>query len=765
MSSSVQARNNPFARRDRSATVTQQSVSASVSPPPRLDLAKSVATNGSKQALSSPLTTPPAGTASATANGPSIVNTSPSPPPEESTDPTADFDLAFILSGAEVATNSLAPNSPDGGAPRKPSLAPSIEDSFIRFVNKFDDEYGERRDRWSYRLERPSSDVDHQGDYWKCENMGRYWVGKEPVDDSIASALDGFTQDNSISIRFCPSEGTAGDKGKGKGKAVAHSRSRSYGSSGDEMSFGNRGPVPPGPLSPTLTPSQRRSNVRLQVKKHYRAPAFTLYLGPRAPRAISASRPSVLLAPKAYHLHTSVPQQKGKQPSPISRAPSTGLPTSESLERVASGSLRSQSSQTALLAQARQGFPDYERATFDSASSSGHGHLNPALMPLDPPPVSLDLMSVAAATGRMTSVHNQAFDTLSPEDGQVVLEQLKQRSSLRIRISRAFGGNGGSKDSGAPNGSNHGDENSRDGRSASPHVVAVGKPHKDHHHHHHHIGRDDSHHGHSTGPHEAAFEPPWMLMTPMYVKEAVFAAERSMYTGFASLGLAVQPNKKNKRQAPPPSPIITPAMRRNSVLDSVPNEAMCMVLPLWDLTLDLEEDKRRRRQIVDDLDLDLDDLEEEDEDGQEEDAVDEMLTDDAADAEALERKRLAKELAKRRKLVPPPRVERKYLLAYYVPFDAKRQSMAATTAPPPPPVPPLPNDHRTSKKRPRQGTNAAASRPSLQRRNSGSSATKPSPVKSFRVIARILTPAELRDSGLNPPRNIVDPKRMQQQST
>ncbi|KAG8901280.1 hypothetical protein FRC00_008096 [Tulasnella sp. 408] len=433
-------------------------------------------------------------------------------------------------------------------------------------------------------------------------------------------------------------------------------------------------------------------------------------------------------------------------------------------QRVASGSLRSQSSQTALLAQARQGFPDFERPQYDAASSSGHGHLNHALMPLDPPPVSLDLMSVAAATGRMTSVHNQAFDTLSPEDGQVVLEQLKQRSSFRIRISRAFGGVGGSKDSGAPNGPNHGDDSSRDGRSASPHVVAVGKPHKDHHHHHH-TGRDDPHHGHAAGPHEAAFEPPWLLMTPMYVKEAVIAAERSMYTGFASLGLAVQPNKKNKRQAPPPSPIITPAMRRNSVLDSVPNEAMCMVLPLWDLTLDLEEDKRRRRQIVDDLDLDLDDLEEEDEDEQEEDAVDEMLVDEAADAEALERKRLAKELAQRRKLMPPPRVERKYLLAYYVPFDAKRQSMAATTAPPPPPVPPLPNDHRTSKKRPRQGTNAAASRPSLQRRNSGSSATKPLPVKSFRVIARILTPAELRDSGLNPPRNIVDPKRMQQQST
>lgn len=768
MSSSVQARNNPFARRDRSATVTQQSVSGALSLSP-LEPVKSVPTTGSKQILSSPLTSPPTVTAFTAVGGPSIVNTSPSPPPEEPTDPTADFDLAFILSGAEVATNTLSPDGPDAAASqaaRKASLAPSIEDSFIRFVNKFDDEYGERRDRWSYRLERPSGDADHQGDYWKCENMGRYWVGREPVDDGIASAIDGSTSDNSISIRLCPSEGAAGDKGKGK--AVAHSRSRSYGSSGDEMSFGHGGAFGPGPLSPTLTPSQRRSNVRAQVKKHNRAPAFTLYLGPRAPRAISSSRPSLLLAPKAYHLHTSVPP-KGKQPSPITRPSSNGLPTSESLERVASGSLRSQSSQTALLAQARHGFPDYERPPLDAASSSGHGHLNPALMPLDPPPVSLDQMSVAAATGRMTSIHNQAFDTLSPEDGQVVLEQLKQRSSLRIRISRAFGGiNGSSKDSGAPNGSGHSDDSGRDGRSASPHITAVGKSHKDHHHHHHHhhhSGRDDSHHGHASGPHEAAFEPPWMLMTPMYVKEAVIAAERSMYTGFASLGLAVQPNKKNKRQAPPPSPIITPAMRRNSVLDSVPNEAMCMVLPLWDLTLDLEEDKRRRRQMVDDLDLDLDDLEEEDEDEQEEDAVDEMLVDEPVDAEALERKRLARELAKRRKLVPPPRVERKYLLAYYVPFDAKRQSLGGPSAPPPP-MPAAPsNDNRTSKKRPRQGTNAAASRPSLQRRNSGSSATKPLPVKSFRVIARILTPAELRDSGLNPPRNIVDPKRMQQQTT
>ncbi|KAG8995907.1 hypothetical protein FRB90_012876 [Tulasnella sp. 427] len=758
MSSSLQPRTNPFARRDRSATVTQQSVTKSVSPPP-LQLTKSAEVLGSKQPPSSPLKTPTATSVPVNGNGLSIVNTSPSPPPEESTDPTADFDLAFILSGAEVATNdSLAPNVTEGPANyggRKPSLAPSIEDSFIRFVNKFDDEYGERRDRWSYRLERPSHDADHQGDYWKCENMGRYWVGKEPVDDSIASAIDGFTTDNSLSIRHCP-EGSAGDKGKGK--AVAHSRSRSYGSSGDEMNMGRGNSIPP--VSPTLTPSQRRSNVRVQVKKHHRAPAFSLYLGPRAPRALSASRPSLLLAPKAYHLHTSAPP-KGKQPSPVSRPSRSGLPTSESLERVASGSLRSQSSQAALLAQARQGFPEYERPAYDSASSSGRGQVNhTALMQVDPSPVSLDLMSLAAATGRMTSVHNQAFDTLSPEDGQVVLEQLKQRSSFRIRISRAFGGmNGSSKESGAPNGS--ADDGSRDGRSASPHVVAVGKSHKDHH---HHGGRDDAHHGHTSGPHEAAFEPPWMLMTPMYVKEAVFAAERSMYTGFASLGLAVQPSKKSKRQPPQPAPIITPAMRRNSVLDSVPNEAMCMVLPLWDLTLDLEEDKRRRRQMVDDLDLDLDDLEEEDEDEQEEDAVDEMLVDEVVDAEALGRKRLARELAKRRKLMPPPRVERKYLLAYYVPFDAKRQSLATATPPPPPPPPPVPQDHRTSKKRPRQGTNAAASRPSLQRRNSGSSATKPNPVKSFRVIARILTPAELRDSGLNPPRNIVDPKRMQQQS-
>lgn len=81
MSSSVQARNNPFARRDRSATVTQQSVSGALSLSP-LEPVKSVPTTGSKQILSSPLTSPPTVTAFTAVGGPSIVNTSPSPPPE-----------------------------------------------------------------------------------------------------------------------------------------------------------------------------------------------------------------------------------------------------------------------------------------------------------------------------------------------------------------------------------------------------------------------------------------------------------------------------------------------------------------------------------------------------------------------------------------------------------------------------------------------------------------------------------------------------------
>jgi len=188
---------------------------------------------------------------------------------------------------------------------------------------------------------------------------------------------------------------------------------------------------------------------------------------------------------------------------------------------------------------------------------------------------------------------------------------------------------------------------------------------------------------------------------------------------------------------------------------------------LWDLTLDLEEDRRRRRPIVDDLDLDLDDLEEEDEDEEDEEAVDSMLADDTPpDPEVVERKRLAKEFARRRKLMPPPKMERKYLLAYYVPFTAKRQSMAATTQVAASAASSA-TERSGSKKRPRQQP-SGHSRPSLSRRNSGagpSTSTKNLPVRSFRVVSRILTPAELRDSGLTPPRNIVDPKRMQQQST
>ena len=508
--------------------------------------------------------------------------------------------------------------------------------------------------------------------------MGKYWVGRDGGNDDEGS-------DNSILIRYCPKEkdGSVGETKKTGGKPNFHF--------GAPLSIfvGGGQDVGSGPMSPVMTPSQRRSNVRVQVKKHTRAPAFTLYLGPRAPRALASSRPSVLLAPKAYHLHTSGP--------PKGRAPTT--PTAKPKDELSFPPPRSSSLR----------MEGYEMQPLNRQAS-----------PPSPPSVSLDFMSVQAATGRMTSAHNQAFDTLSPEDGQAVLEHLKHRSSLGIRLKRAFGGR---------------DSSPKDAPSSTTSAQSHSSDSTDE--------KKESSHGH--GPLEAAYEPPWMLMTPMYVREAVIAAERSMYTGFASLGLAVPQGRKNKRLVTPPE--VVEAMRRNSVLDTVPNEAMCMVLPLWDLTLDVE----RRRPVVDDLDIDLDDLEEEDE--EEEDAVDEML-----DEGKEERRKLVKEMARRRKLMPPPKMERKYLLAYYIPFTVKRQSLAAT-----------PSDAQRAssaaagaKKRARPQHND-----SLGRRNSGGaglSHKSNAPVRSFRVVSRILTPAELRDSGLNPPRNIVDPKRMQQQS-
>ncbi|KAG8864590.1 hypothetical protein FRB96_005094 [Tulasnella sp. 330] len=765
---------------------------------------------------------------------------------------TADFDLAFILSGA-VADASQAPHVSDVGTytARKGSIATSLlEDSFTRFVNKFDEDFGERRDQWSYQIERASSSsTDGQGDYWRCDNMGRYWVGRETAVDEGhgGGGYDGFTSENSITVQICPPEELSKAQGKLRMEDQEYFNSSS---GGGADAFATPRPSlvhygDGGQLSPNMTPSQRRSNVRVQVKKHARAPAFTLYLGPRGPRSLSVSRPSILLAPKAYQLHSSTPSSKPKvssmrskssmsassasmsdsgmsgmsgmsasPPGTRSNSPPEGPPNWGSLS-ASSTTLVGSSSHHGYGSGAGAGAPlmhrrDPSRPTLVTAGEqqkrSPHPHLaippvpsrgnspniryqNSSVLPPDPATVSLDQMSVAAATGRLTSVHKQAFDTLSPEDGQAVLEHLKNRTSLGIRLKRAFGGRGGdghgnslslsrggpesiammnfggSLNSHSSSGHGHNDhQDGKDARTSSPQAPGSGRHNKD----------DKNHH---TGPAtlEAAFEPPWMLMTPMYVREAVVAAERSMYTGFAQLGLAApHPGKKaggkkaglnGNTSALYDSPTAGAAMRRNSVLDTIPNEAMCMVLPLWDLTLDIQEDRRKRHK--DDLDLDLDDLDEEDEEAEDLNLEDVSSTlPGSQDPEATQRAQLLKEMVRRRKFMPPPKVERKYLLAYYVPFNAKRQSLAPT--PTAKSASAASHENRSSKKRNQASGPSTSGRASMKRRNSGSgqpTSAKPHGVRSFRVVSRILTAAELRDSGLSPPRNIVDPKRMQQQST
>ncbi|KAG9031940.1 hypothetical protein FRB95_002076 [Tulasnella sp. JGI-2019a] len=754
---------------------------------------------------------------------------------------TADFDLDFILSGAVTDANA-APHVSDVGTytARKASLAPSlVEDTFTRFVNKFDDDFGERRDQWSYQIERASSSsTEGQGDYWRCENMGRYWVGRETAleDGHGGGGYDGFTPENSITVRYCPPE----ELSKSQARPMIPEQEYFNASGGmDTMTTPRLGSPSQfysgdgGMVSPSMTPSQKRSNVRVQVKKHSRGPAFTLFLGPRGPRSLAISRPSILLAPKAFQLQASVPQ-KGKVSSmkskssissstaSLSETLAHGSPTPSRSNSPSSNTMNwgpSSSSLSTLIGSnshhgdSNRGSPKmHRRETSQSMpektveqlqqihhpagisrgqSPNHHRHPHAAVLSPDPATISLDQMSVAAATGRLTSVHKQAFDTLSPEDGQVVLEHLKNRTSLGIRLKRAFSGR-----------DRDGSGSSRSGPESVPmlglasglsSLSSHGSNGHDHHHHHHDGGKegrtsspqtsgsgrhnkDDNHH-HSGPGMEAAFEPPWMLMTPMYVREAVVAAERSMYTGFAQLGLAAEkPNKKANGKknglttgvsSLNESPIMTAAMRRNSILDTVPNEAMCMVLPLWDLSLDMKEDRRKRHKTVDDLDFDLDDLDEEDEEIEEQDTEDSASSvSGLQDPEAAQRAQLLKDMVKRRKLLPPPKVERKYLLAYYVPFNVKRQSLAPTptvkTA-----ASATPHETRSSKKR-SQAPNSTSGRHSMKRRNSGSghpTTSKPSGIRSFRVVARILTAAELRDSGLSPPRNIVDPKRMQQQST
>ncbi|QRV79407.1 hypothetical protein RhiJN_07422 [Ceratobasidium sp. AG-Ba] len=202
-----------------------------------------------------------------------------------------------------------------------------------------------------------------------------------------------------------------------------------------------------------------------------------------------------------------------------------------------------------------------------------------------------------------------------------------------------------------------------------------------------------------------SFSPPWLMMAPQSAKEEQLKQIRELHTAFRAVGLLTPP-KPNGKDVPGQAHAIK-AVRMphethadktaTEILDDIPADALCMILPLWQFRASVPQ------------------------------------TDGFA----------AYPLAS----VDRPTNEREYLLVYFVPLGAQT-----------PGVPAGPNA-RLSKKRSRgnMGHRTASS----SNVSSSSAAAAASWAKgrrtAFHVVARILTATELCASGLRHPGTFVQP--------
>ncbi|KDQ21577.1 hypothetical protein BOTBODRAFT_207505 [Botryobasidium botryosum FD-172 SS1] len=549
------------------------------------------------------------------------------------------FDLAFILSGAA----SLPPPTP-----YNPALD-LAEDSFAKFVDQHDEEYHRTREQWSF--------FPRQTGVWDAGVAGRYRVKRE-------SDSDGLTPGNAIVVR-----------------SVLPAEETNPGADDDEDMDDVFG-------SPKSKPDS--APVKFHIHKHSRAPAYSLFLGAWEPSA--GTKSSILLAPKAVHMHVSSP----KKPSGTASA---ARPTS-----------RQRSFTNSSLKGVREDDePEAESSSRNSTSNPDAFAANVSSRSYQVQPLPSPSPTVASASAWVTTTrtsHHIAFDTLTPQDSELLLEVMKARPTLGERIKRVF--------------------------------VGATQPHSSYHHHHHSLHHSYSHSNHpsasghhaSTTPFEPSFTPPWMMLAPGYLKEDSERRIRQVEQSFETVGL-VAPRKASKRRdtvggssaasaralaaAEPAEP------ERNSVLDGVPPEAMCMAVPLWNYRAEQKGDPA------------------------------------TASTSAL---------------------ERKWLLIYYMPFLPSTSPTSLDTHFP---VSLSSPQQSRTKKRPRKQssrsklnqmspglshTRGSSSLPShLEESTSASKGAArptspgsvtpfhlaPKPLKCFRAVARVLSDAELRGSGLRYP--------------
>ncbi|PVG00334.1 hypothetical protein CPB86DRAFT_701448 [Serendipita vermifera] len=207
--------------------------------------------------------------------------------------------------------------------------------------------------------------------------------------------------------------------------------------------------------------------------------------------------------------------------------------------------------------------------------------------------------------------------------------------------------------------------------------------------------RYPSHNGAPQQSIDSTYSPPWLLMAPQSVKQEEERIIQNLNDSFRAVGLIPPP----KPRTPQPTPRARKTKPRSPILDSIPRDAMMMLMPLW---------------IA-----------------------------EGGNAAGVSKHHV-------------PMTERTYLLVYFVPFDSSLKSTDSGRG--------------SSKKRTRRDRDRSERKKSIAIPSEGtvlspteeedtvaesmvSDQTQKKPKKcSFRVVARMLSYADVRECGIKLPR-------------
>lgn len=453
--------------------------------------------------------------------------------PSSDPGPTADFDMNYVF--GQRAFPSVPKNEdPDAGGPRRMSISLDSgvnavhewEDTFSHFVSQGDPEFSDRRANWSFqradsqnprngKTREQAGGVDPVG-VWECGTLGRYWVGMGDEQPLSPSKSANSPRRNSLVVRRFPLsvDGMA-----------AHGSSQ-----------------PPTPRTAAFSASG--SAIRIHIHKHSRAPAHSLFLGASNPSA--AARSSILLATKKVHLHLSAKKaaisrmptvsRKGKERTPdpeydvLPQSPTSltshsschGVNLGTSAMGASSSTTRAMTANDSTVVDfrlpSRAPPPGYipsfvNRDILEAAAKSGP-------MDVDNENEDTDSTSPSSPKGggsRALSSHGHAtyasdFASISPEVRAMFFEQLRSKHTLGGRLKRAL-------------------------LSQPSLSLSLTHSHSSAHPSSSSLSTEQQTFLAGVASATTAYQPPWMLMAPGFLKEENARKLRNLRSSFQAAGM------------------------------------------------------------------------------------------------------------------------------------------------------------------------------------------------------------------------------------